>query len=88
MSNEEKSEVKNTLRKEFLLPALGLLAILAGFYYNTNSSLAEHKEELSSLKMEIRSKASIEDMKDLKQDMRDLQASNQKILELLLENNK
>ena len=88
MSSEEKSEVKNSIRKEFLIPGLAFILAVVGFYYNTNSSLAEHKEELSSLKMEIRGKASIEDMKDLKQDMRDLQASNQKILEILLEKQK
>ena len=88
MSNEEKSEVKNSIRKEILIPGIAFLLAVIGFYYNTNSSLAEHKEEISSLKIEIREKASIEDMKDLKQDIRGLQASNQKILELLLEKQK
>jgi hypothetical protein len=46
MSNEEKSDVKNSIRKEFLIPGIAFILMMAGFYYNTNSSLAEHKEEL------------------------------------------
>ncbi len=88
MSNEEKSEVKNTIRKEFLVPIVGFILMIIGFYYNTNNSLAEHKEEISSLKIEIKSKASTDDFKDLKQDIHDLQASNQKILEILIDKQK
>ncbi len=75
MSNEEKAEVKSTIRKEFYIPIAGFVLALIGFYYNTNNSLAEHKEELSTLKVEIKSKASTDDFKALKEDIHDLQTS-------------
>lgn len=88
MSNEEKSDVKNSIRKELLIPGIGLLLAIVGFYYNTNNSLADHKEEISSLKIEIQSKASRDDISDIKQDIHDLQEGNRKILEILIEKQK
>lgn len=89
MNSEGKSEIKpHHIRWDVVIPLSGFILALVGFYYNTNNSLAEHKEEISALKIEIRSKASTDDFKDLKQDIHDLQASNQKILEILIEKQK
>ncbi len=87
--SEEKSIIKpHHIRWDIVIPVSGFVIALAGFYYDTNSSLAAHKEDISSLKIEIKSKASTDDMHDLKQDIHDLQASNQKILEILIEKQK
>jgi hypothetical protein len=88
MSNEEKSEVKSSLRKELIIPGATLIIVLAGFYYNTNSTMEEHRRELSSLKTELGEKASGDDVRAIQADIREIRGGNQKIYELLLEKQK
>ncbi len=92
MSNEEKNEYKGIVRKELLIPGLTVLLALAGFYFNTNYSIDDLKSEVSTLKAEIKGKADADDMKEtikeMHQNIRDLENSNQKILEILLEREK
>jgi uncharacterized membrane protein (DUF106 family) len=96
MSNEEKIEYKGIVRKELTLPILGvigsLVITLTTFYFNTNNSISDLEEKVNELQGEIKSKANADEVKEkiynLHQDVRDLQATNQKILEILLERDK
>jgi TolA-binding protein len=89
MSNDEKSEYKGIVRKELLLPGISFIFLLIGFYYNTNFSIESLEEKVTDMQVEVKEKADTDEMNDkirsMHQDIRDLQTSNQKILEILLE---
>jgi hypothetical protein len=96
MSNEEKSEYKGIFRKELIGVAIALIVAGVGtwtaFYFNTNNALSELEKEMIELKADMKGKANADEMKEkiynLHQDVRDLQTTNQKILEILLEREK
>jgi DNA-binding transcriptional regulator GbsR (MarR family) len=89
MSNDEKQEYKGIVRRELLIPGISLAFAIIGFYFKTNMAIDTMQTELSEVKAELHSKANASDMNEkihsIHQDIRDVQNSNQKILEILLE---
>lgn len=94
--DEITKETAPIFKKEFIKWLLagisGLFVLCISFYFTTNSRLNDHEEKIQILTSEKASSKDIEymreDMRGMKDDLRDVKAGNQRIYEILLEKDK
>lgn len=82
--NDFLKEFRNKLLA-YLVPAFvsGLLAMVA-FYYQTTDAIANHEKRLDSHEIQISTKASHQNVNDLKEDVKEIRQDQKRIIEFLM----